>query len=667
MKRAARLLSAAIAIALTACSGSNVIPAGGALAPVKQAPALTPAETTNVTFTVRIPAQTAAASATRRTPAFVSSAAQGVLVQAYVHPKTEAPPAASFAVDVSAGSSACTPATGSGRTCSFALPLSSGTYDFVDTLYDAAPANGSFGSAKVLGVGTVTQTIALHVPNTVAIAIGGRVASIVLGPARKVAVNTAPLTYALTITALDADGIPIVAGTADPYDNPITITTADTGAHTTLSLNGAAPGSSATTSLSADTITVSYDGAGPSGYFATFAANADGATAGAAGFDSFNATLTLVSFLGSGETQTETIVEPHNTAPFTATPAANCANVTTVGAVSGSGSTETFVLGSGTKAGTCYVTATSETGAASVPIKVDNLVPAIVTIPQHRLFAAEEGSTPSIQAFDVANGGALVQTIAGAATTLVGPAGIARDSAGSIYVSDLATGSIDVFSSNASGNVAPTSTLQVPGFGGQGLPRDVGLDRAGDIFVLNLQATAQSPIEVFAPNSTGAAAPSQPLSGYFCVDGFDSAIAVDPSGESFFVQACGPSTLINVVPFGATQRLKTIALPTTFASAAAGAIALDVADDVFVTDPTGSTFLEYSPQAFGAATPIRVGTGLANPGGIAVANDGTVYVVTHPGSGSAVTTAIAVFAPGATSPTSTFPISNANVVVRLTL
>ena len=664
MRRTDRAKAVVALAVLTACSGGGGSASPPARVTMPPASATTASDAANVTFTVKIPGETAAASTGRRAPQFVSSATQGVLVQAYVDPQSANPsPYGTYAFDLSSGSNACTPAAGAGRTCTFALPLAAGTYDFVDTLYDAAPANGSFGSAKVLGVGRATQTIARYVVNTVAISIGGRVASVVLGPVRDVAVNTAPATYALSVTALDADGVPIVAGTADPYDNPVTVTASDTGAHTTLVLNGGTPTSSVTTSHSADTIAVAYDGTGPAGYFATFSATANGASAAPAGFDSFNATLALVSFLGSGETQTETIVEPHNAGPFAVTPAANCANLTTAGPVSGTGSTETFVLASGTLAGTCYVTASSETGTASVPIKVVNLVPGIVTIPQHRLFVA---SGTAVQAFDTANGGTLVQTISGAATTLQDTNGIARDSAGSIYVTDAVSGTVDVFAGNASGNAAPLSQLIVPSPSGQGsgLPGGVGVDRAGDVIADSVVGFTNATLSAFA---SGATTPTVFGSSGCPIAAFaiGTGLAVDASGKSYLASTCGQggNTTITEIAFEAAQYQKVI----TTGAASIGGIAIDLSGDVFVTDANGTSFAEYGPTAFGAAEPTLVGTGLNKPGGIAVANDGTVYVVTHPSGGNTTTTAIAVFPPGATAPASTFPIAAASENASLSL
>ncbi len=674
MRQAGWIAAASGIIMLAGCSGGGSGP-GASVPQVTASATLAPqsSATANVAFAFEIPSHSSAASAARAKPAFVSASTSGVFVQVYASPQNANPnPVATFAIDVSAGSKACAATSGGGRSCSFTLPLAAGTYDIVDTLYDAPPVNGAFASANVLGTGRVTQSVVLHTSNTVTVSIGGVVSSIVLGPARDVAVNTSPTGYTLAVTALDADKNTIVAGTADPYANPITISASDTGAHTTLSLNGGAPVTSVTTTQSSDVVKVAYDGAGPAGYFASFAATANGAAPSSAGFDSFNATLTLVSFLGSGQTQTETIVEPHNTAPFVVTPAANCTGVTTAGPLSGSGSTETFVLSSGVLAQTCYVTAASETGAASVPIKVVNMVPAQLTIPAHRLFAALRTSPASVVAYDVTTGAA-VQTITGAATTLMAPSSIARDSSGNIYVVDVTAQAVDLFAPNASGNVAPLSTLTIPGTspGVNGLPYAVGLDRSNDIFVSALIGAAGAPLFIFGPGASGAATPTAQL-GAGCTFGsvITTALAVDPSGQSYTESLClngggAGSVVLTIAPYGATSFTKSLTLP--FTSATFGGVALDASDNIYVTDPNGTKFYEYASTAIGTAAPIRTGTGLATPQGIAVGNDGTVYVLTHPGVGNATTTAIAVFAPGATTPTSTFPIATTNVSGSLSL
>lgn len=653
-----RLLAAGALIALSACAGGGGAP--GTMPHAVAAPgsmsSSTPGET-SATLKLGIPVSAKTARGNAK-PAFVSPSTNGISLAVYTSPRTSNPtPISTYTYDVSSSSSACT-ASGGTRTCTIALPVAPGTYDFVATLYDAAPVNNSFASAKALGTGTATATpIVQNMANVVSIGIGGLISTITLGPARTVDVNTSALSYALAVSAFDADGNAITGGPTDAYANPITLTASDTGGnHTTLSLNGGAPASSVTTSQSSDVVTVAYDGGGAAGYFATIAANASGATQATAGLDSFNASLTLVSFLGTTAPQTVTIDEPHNTGPASITVPPNCTNITSASAVTAGVPDETFVLSAGTLAGQCYVTATSETDTAAVQIKVVNQVPGVVTIPVGRIFATIGGN--SIEAFSLKDG-SLVQTISGAATTIGSLNGIARDSAGNIYVSDIGTGQIDEFASNASGNVAPASTLTPPQSNGSpALVAGVGLDRAGDIFVGNLFGgfnTAE--LQAFAPGTSSSATPvSTATSTNFSCAGFAivDAIAVDPSGRTYVAYSCGSSGYVDEIAFGATAPFRTITLSY---APAEGGIALDLSGDVYVVDSAAGGFFEYASNAFGAATPIRTGTGLTSPQGIAVSTTGTVYVLTHPGSGSSAVTSVAVYANGASSPQSTVQIA----------
>ena len=97
-------------------------------------------------------------------------------------------------------------------------------------------------------------------------------------------------------------------------------------------------------------------------------------------------------------------------------------------------------------------------------------------------------------------------TIGGPATTINSIAGLALDSAGNIYVSNIpsdqnALPEILEFSAGSTGNVAPTRTIS-----GSATTMSVGgnlaLDSAGNIYVLN-----QLNLLKFAPDATGNVAP----------------------------------------------------------------------------------------------------------------------------------------------------------------
>jgi hypothetical protein len=110
-----------------------------------------------------------------------------------------------------------------------------------------------------------------------------------------------------------------------------------------------------------------------------------------------------------------------------------------------------------------------------------------------------------------------VRIITGNLTQLNSPSSIAVDAAQNIYVANIiytATtdgGNILVFSSTATGNAAPSSTL-----GGNntsiGIPLGVAVDSSGNLYVSSFNEPSTSSLVVqFAPGSTGNATPTRTL------------------------------------------------------------------------------------------------------------------------------------------------------------
>ena len=152
------------------------------------------------TIKVRIPGSSA--SAARRQIKFVSGATNGVLVQVYAHSDTShGTLLGSSATDVSSGSVACGGVTGTPRTCSILIPAPAGNDDFVFTTYDAAPVSGSFVSAKLLGTGTVNQTIVANQSNTISVTLGGVITALTVASTFVVAAGS---TVTIPVSATDA-------------------------------------------------------------------------------------------------------------------------------------------------------------------------------------------------------------------------------------------------------------------------------------------------------------------------------------------------------------------------------------------------------------------------------------------------------------------------------
>jgi hypothetical protein len=292
-----------MSICFSACAG------GGATSGAQPLQATGSSAQGRTTISILIPpaASGASASAARR-PQFVSPSTNGASIVAYTSPRSAHPtPLATAIVDLSAGSSACTTTSGGARACTASVGLLGGTDDFTFTTYDRAPVAGSFAGANVLGSATLRATvIASGVANTVNVALGGVVATIVLGPAPLFVDQTAPSSTPLTVTALDADGNTILAGmttvtnggatSTDTYATPIAIAATETGAtgHAKFSLNGAAATSTVTLLRSSDTVALVYDGkAGSGSYALSVAASATGAAPATLAVDVVPASVTI--------------------------------------------------------------------------------------------------------------------------------------------------------------------------------------------------------------------------------------------------------------------------------------------------------------------------------------------------------------------------------------
>jgi len=127
------------------------------------------------------------------------------------------------------------------------------------------------------------------------------------------------------------------------------------------------------------------------------------------------------------------------------------------------------------------------------------------------------GSSISVFAANATGTSTPVRLISGALTLLNSPSSIAVDAAQNIYVANqiyTATtdgGNILVFSSTATGNAAPSSTL-----GGNntsiGIPLGVAVDSAGNLYVSSFNEPSTSSLVLeFAPGASGNAAPTRVL------------------------------------------------------------------------------------------------------------------------------------------------------------
>jgi len=141
-----------------------------------------------------------------------------------------------------------------------------------------------------------------------------------------------------------------------------------------------------------------------------------------------------------------------------------------------------------------------------------------------------------------------VVTIAGAATGLSAPAGVAVDAAGNIYVVN-ETGTIAVFAAGASGNVAPARTISGPATG-LNVPSGITLDASGNLYVANANGNS---ITEYAAGSSGNVAPAVTIAGSTTLLAQPQGLVIGTGGDLFVTNFSVPHVpgLITVYAPGA--------------------------------------------------------------------------------------------------------------------
>ncbi|MGA7157067.1 MAG: hypothetical protein WBY53_09485 [Acidobacteriaceae bacterium] len=231
--------------------------------------------------------------------------------------------------------------------------------------------------------------------------------------------------------------------------------------------------------------------------------------------------------------------------------------------------------------------------------------------------AATEGTTGSdILEFpvDSSNNAQPTRSIPFNTTTdLTAMSGLATDTVGDIYASNT-TGGVSIFGSTAIGSVAPSSTVTITSAAG---PQATAVDPSGNLYIATatpLNNIAIAPIEVFAPGTT---TPARTLGG-----------------------------ALTTLGVGTPQGLAT-----------------DSADNLYVANVVSgvSSILIFEPNANGNTPPLRDITGAATElgcvGGIALDNEGYLYVVSVPTCGSTASPTVLKFSTtgdGNIAPVATF-------------
>jgi hypothetical protein len=623
----ARYFIVAALLIVQGCSGGGGSATPNPVVPSPSAPAHPTPAKASVTFKVFIPAKKATTSGRRR--AFVSSSTNGLMISVYTSPESSNPtPVATTDIDLSASSSACT-ASATGRTCTAIFPAPPGTVDVVFTSYDKAPVGGAFpAGANELATATLAGlTVVLGTDNSFSVALGGVVSSITLVPGFRSLDAAVSGSYPLGVTAFDADGNMIVAGSVtatngsssetDTYANPITLTVSAGGSDTALSLNGTTAASSVTLTKSSDGVTVAYDGAAASGYSATIGASASGATGATATFAPLFATPRSLSFTAASQTQTVALSESGFTGTFAAavTNAGSTAcpsGAVTLGTIaSGSPASLTVTSGSTTATG-CTIAISDATTTVDLTASV-TMSGTTIVVPAHAILAAVGNSVETINLDNTAQTSTLTVSVPGApGGDSVTVLGVARDTAGTVYV-DAGAGSpefpsnydataLEAFTAGATGAATPLATISIPT---SCESSNIAVDRQKNVYVA---CTDGGSILEYAAGLQS----STPVATITGINNTAAVgVAVDASGNVYTGlylpnQAEGGITEYAPPPAGTDNAspIRAINGSSTELGYAVSSVTVDASGNLYaITELIGEAALEFGPQAVGNVAP----------------------------------------------------------------
>jgi sugar lactone lactonase YvrE len=246
---------------------------------------------------------------------------------------------------------------------------------------------------------------------------------------------------------------------------------------------------------------------------------------------------------------------------------------------------------------------------------------------------SDNGDADSVTVYPAGSSGNVAPSavISGAGTGLNLPDGVAIFS-GKIYVSNFGNNSVTVYPVASNGNTAPSATISGLSTGLAG-PDGIALDSGGKIYVAN---DGNNSVTVYAAGSSGNAAPSATISGSNTGLADTSGIAVNAG--NIYVTATGSS--VTVYPATSNGNVAPSATISGSGTALDNAerIALDSAGKIYVgndgSQEGGSdTVTVYAAGSSGNATPSEIInrqfavslTGLAGPAGAAVDSSG-IYV-----------------------------------------
>jgi hypothetical protein len=292
-----------------------------------------------------------------------------------------------------------------------------------------------------------------------------------------------------------------------------------------------------------------------------------------------------------------------------------------------------------------------------------------VYVIQNTAATTTTAATGTILQFSTSASGAAtpVSTIANLNVTSL--AFLAVDATGDIYTSatEGTTGtSLLEFPVDASNNAQPTRSIPFNTTTEIAAPTGLASDPAGDLVL----PEASGNVAVFSSTATGSVAPSDYITGggpSTLVNA--TAAAVDTSGNLYIADSgtgvTNPIVVFSAASTGAPTRSIGGALTTLTVGSPQG-IATDSAGNLYITNVVAgvSSILVFEPTANGNTPPLRDITGsntlLGCAGGIALDNEGYLYVVSVPTCGSTASPSVLKFSTtgdGNIAPVATFTSS----------
>ena len=199
------------------------------------------------------------------------------------------------------------------------------------------------------------------------------------------------------------------------------------------------------------------------------------------------------------------------------------------------GSNNVLYVANGAGSITEYPNGTSGNTAPSVTITSATLLaPQMIALDStNNIFVTQNtatGGVDSVAGFAAASTGASApaQLIAGAATGLSVPVGVALDSKGNVWVANSGNNSVTEYAVGSTGNVAPIATISGALTTLSG-PTGIALDPTDNIEVAN----ANNTVTVFKVASTGNVAPTTTIAGSGTLLNVPSELYVDANGVMY--------------------------------------------------------------------------------------------------------------------------------------